>query len=214
MNEERIIGLNVSKVLEELDYFYESCKATERAFIDAFQNLFTTLHKTWGSPKAVDFTTVQKPIISEEITKYIFKYKTILSSANEAAVTLASAHGAGMPMKYYEPGNIPFNLAVDDCLESLDIGVGMVKDAVKNALDTFNQDIKNALNLLRSIPLGISFYDVEGNLLSTYNEGVTEFIEQFEQIIVTLTSTLASHIETEIDITEKAKAKAVETLSA
>ncbi len=214
MNEERIIGLNVSKVLEELDYFYDSCKTTERSFIDAFQKLFDTLRKTWGSPKAVDFTTEQKSIISEKITQYIFKYKTILSRANEAAVILASAHGTSMPMKYYEPGNIPFNLDADVCSDSLKIGVGMVKDDVKNALDTFNEDIKNSLNLLRSVPLGISFYDVEGNLLDTYNRGVSEFIEQFEQMIVTLTSSLASYIETEIDITEKAKAKAVDTLAA
>lgn len=215
MNNEGFTGLDVNRAIEELDYFNECCHDTGRAFIDAFTNLFETLYEKWASPNAVNFTTEQIPIISEEITDYISRYNHILSGANDAAITLAKANGASMPLKYVSgQWDVPFNLGVQRCEESKFGVTGMAKENVRIALDTFNDAKNRALEMLRNIPLGISFYDAEGHLLNTYNEGVNEFIDRFDQIIVTLTSSLATYLETEIDNIRLAKEQAEDTLRA
>ena len=213
MHEEGFTGLDVDRAIKELDNFHDCCKETEVTFINTFTDLFQILYLKWASPNAVWFTNEQIPIISEEITNFINTYNRILSGANLAAATLASAHGSAMPI-IYSPSTVQFALDVNKCEENKNGVTGMAKEDVKNALDTFVTEKNRALEMLRRIPLGISFYDPAGHLLSTYNKGVNEFIERFDQIIITLTSTLATYMETEINNILLAKQKAEETLAA
>ena len=106
----------------------------------------------------------------------------------------------------------PFNINFQ-CSQNLDGLVGMDTAGVKIELDNYKTKVSSIIARFDSLPNGISFYDPEDKLVSTYDRNLSAFKQKFQKFFDDFVLNMSGYIETEKDNIELAKVQAEEAMA-
>ena len=210
-------GLNIEQANTEIQDFMSKTFEIKHDFEKCFKTLFEVLNKKWASSNAKSYTNQTIPEICELHANYWNTILHIIHGACDAANYLAEANGASFT-QYFGSIEAGFenesNLELSPCNAEINGAVGMDLASVKMAVEFFSRDTKTIISKLNVVPKKISFYDANGDLLSTYDRNVTEFIKQFSVLFDKIERALRLYLQSEQDNILLAKENATNTMSA
>ena len=214
MNE--MTGLNIPQAEADLKNFHDSCNEVYVSLYNSFANLLTDLYRSWASPNAKTYTTSLISNINENLRSFLKERNILLQNASVAASILANVNGAKINGYFDIPEESVTELVFDftPCQIDKNGQTGMDTAAVATIIASFEIQMRSALLQLDNLPKGISFYDQNNELISTYNTQIDHFNEVFNTMFTEISTKLKEYMKTETDNILLAKQHAVESLSA
>ena len=206
-------GLNIEGAHVQIENFYDTAYDVMAEIMDLEDMFLHDLRSKWASPNAVEFSVMTQNKISELYSTFVTYVNHIVHGANDAGRTLAVANGASWSDVNLMDRFGNDGIAGEPCLETLNGTTGMAVENVKIISDAFVTGMKNVLNTLNSVPTSISFYDANGDLLSSYSTGINKFSSQIENLTNSIVNTLKQYIETETNNILLAKEQATNKLN-
>lgn len=218
MNENGFTGLNVERVESDIRKFDELAVGFAIHVGGAFGDLYTFLNNHWASPVAAEFTSKNVEDVRDLVQKITTTVHHIEHGAIEAARSLAKANGTTIELDDLYAANIcPGDTGIyhvfEPCRESLNGETGMDVEGVRNALAIFQTAILACLDEIDTIPEGIAFYDPNGDLISEYKRGISNFKKEISDLAGKTYQKLNQFLFTESDNVKMAKQQATQALN-
>ena len=218
-------GIDGPRAARDINSYYEDAYSILNDYIHMFSLFADFLEKKWASQTAFYYSKTLTSEINSILHDYYNELMHIVHGAEDAANILLESngeqklhfdlghrawadssgnHGEG----YGKPSDINFQ-----CSQNLDGLVGMDTAGVKVELQNYKTKVSTIIARFDSLPNGISFYDPEDKLVSTYDRNLSAFKQKFQKFFDDFVLNMSGYIETEKDNIELAKVQAEEAMA-
>ena len=208
-------GFNPDMVRKQISNFYQYEANTTFQFEKTIRELFSSLKESWYSPLAVKFSECSDSIRTL-IGDLSQGYERIIVNAVNAYNINANANGwptmsaFGCEERPYGTVSLMIDMQLSEI--SPDGVVGMNKNAVREALDVFDANIKECIDMVDKTPYNISIYDEEGSQVASFKAEISRLKEKIVTNLSEMKHNINLSIEKEIEVIDKAKNNATESL--